>query len=393
MFFALGGLKKEEPEPEKPVENNTPVEPEVDHGYKLFTASEGGKDYELALYDDKTYLLYDSTNSTQVTAGTYVESEKSFDLTSLKTLTSNTCVTFREPKSIKAEISEDTVTINGIKYTSKDVKERKEVKSYEDNDATCTVEPEPEKPPVAVTKVTVDPTKKTIDLGKTVTIKAKIKPDDADDKTVTWTSSDNTIATVDENGTVTANDTKAGKATITAKASNGKSAKCTITVNDPNAKKEENKTTSDNKTADGTCKMYLYDNSLTKKDFEINGVSEVKLTAVRDKEGNSKEYARFKKNVVTETGTNAGQNAAASCKSLKEIIEQVKKYVKEVASNCWDTKYVNDAVDGAACLLTPGCSKPSYMTDDEFNPEEKKKLIISQWETHNCSLGEADYHL
>ena len=77
-----------------------------------------------------------------------------------------------------------------------------------------------------VTSVTLNQTSASLKAGETVTLTATVNPDDATDKTVTWTTSDATIATVD-NGVVTAK--KVGTATITAKAGD-KTAICTITV-------------------------------------------------------------------------------------------------------------------------------------------------------------------
>ena len=65
-----------------------------------------------------------------------------------------------------------------------------------------------------VTGVSVAPAQATIRVGNTTTIKAIITPDDATEKAVTWTSSDDTVATVDSNGVVTG--VKVGTATITA---------------------------------------------------------------------------------------------------------------------------------------------------------------------------------
>lgn len=77
-----------------------------------------------------------------------------------------------------------------------------------------------------VTSVTLDKTSATLKAGETVTLTATVKPDDATDKTVTWTTSDESVATV-TNGVVVA--VKVGSATITARAGD-KTATCAVTV-------------------------------------------------------------------------------------------------------------------------------------------------------------------
>ena len=82
---------------------------------------------------------------------------------------------------------------------------------------------------VAVESVTLNKTQLTLDVGGEETLTATVAPDNATDKTVTWSSDNAAVATV-ENGKVTA--VSAGSATITATAGD-KSATCTVTVNAP----------------------------------------------------------------------------------------------------------------------------------------------------------------
>ena len=80
--------------------------------------------------------------------------------------------------------------------------------------------------PIAVEGITLDKTTATVEEGATVTLTATVTPDNATDKTVTWSTSNEAIATV-SGGVVTG--VKAGEVTITAKAGD-KSATCTVTV-------------------------------------------------------------------------------------------------------------------------------------------------------------------
>ena len=84
---------------------------------------------------------------------------------------------------------------------------------------------------VAVTSVTLDIKSKTLLVNGTVTLEATVNPDNASYKTVTWESSDDDVATVDD-GEVTA--IAAGTAIITVKSTDDptKKATCTITVTD-----------------------------------------------------------------------------------------------------------------------------------------------------------------
>ena len=88
--------------------------------------------------------------------------------------------------------------------------------------------------PVLATKITVTPASATLcGANRTLELTASVLPSAADD-TVTWSSSNEKIATVDENGVVTTHGVY-GTVTITAAAADGsrKTGKCTLTVRSP----------------------------------------------------------------------------------------------------------------------------------------------------------------
>ena len=81
-----------------------------------------------------------------------------------------------------------------------------------------------------VTDISVTPQAKMMYVGSTQTMTAAITPDDADDKKITWSSSDLTKATISDKGVVTA--LASGNVTITATAASGVSDYYTLQILD-----------------------------------------------------------------------------------------------------------------------------------------------------------------
>ncbi|MBR5559268.1 MAG: Ig-like domain-containing protein [Oscillospiraceae bacterium] len=150
-------------------------------------------------------------------------------------------------ETLTAAVTPDNATDKTVKWTSSNtsiatvdssgkvtaVKEGQATITATANDgsgikATCGVTVAAAK--VAVESVALSDSALELKAGETKTLTATVKPDNAADKTVTWSSSDKSVATVDNNGKVTA--VKEGQATITATANDGsgKSASCTVTV-------------------------------------------------------------------------------------------------------------------------------------------------------------------
>lgn len=103
---------------------------------------------------------------------------------------------------------------------------------------------QPDDPPtpstVSVTGISVSPTTKELTVGDTFSIQATITPANATNKSVTWASSNPSVASVSSSGVVTAK--AEGATTITAKSNDGNyTATCVVTVK----KAEEEPTESD----------------------------------------------------------------------------------------------------------------------------------------------------
>ena len=117
---------------------------------------------------------------------------------------------------------------------SESIKDKEAHVYTDDADTTCnicgyvrTVTP-PEIIPVS--QITLNKAETSISVGNSETLTATVAPENAANKALTWASSDEDVATVAPDGTVTA--VKVGTATITATAADGsgKSAVCKVTV-------------------------------------------------------------------------------------------------------------------------------------------------------------------
>lgn len=100
------------------------------------------------------------------------------------------------------------------------------------NSASYTLRLINETDPVPVTGVSLNKTSMELEAGESEQLTATVAPADATNKSVTWTSNNDSVATVDANGNVNA--VSAGAATITVTtADGGKTATCTVTVTKP----------------------------------------------------------------------------------------------------------------------------------------------------------------
>ena len=81
-----------------------------------------------------------------------------------------------------------------------------------------------------VTSITLSQSSAILSEGQTMTLSATVEPSSATDKTITWSSSDSNVATVDDEGKVTAITPGTTTITATANGGSGVSASCVVTV-------------------------------------------------------------------------------------------------------------------------------------------------------------------
>ena len=161
------------------------------------------------------------------------------DIESLSLDKTNLSLSIGETAQLTATVKPDNATDKNVSWTSSDETVAKvddgKVTAVKSGKATITAKCGGKIAECAVTvtvstgSVTLDKTSLSLTVGETVQLTATVKPDDATDKNVTWTSSDESVAKV-VNGKVTA--VKSGKATITAKCG-GKTAECAVIVTVP----------------------------------------------------------------------------------------------------------------------------------------------------------------
>ena len=115
---------------------------------------------------------------------------------------------------------EQTTTTNKNDKTS-------QTPSQENQNEQPTPTPTPENQNVEVTDISLNKNSLGLIIGNSDTLTANITPSNATNKSVTWSSSNSSIISVDNSGKVTAK--AIGSATITAKTANGKEASATVT--------------------------------------------------------------------------------------------------------------------------------------------------------------------
>ena len=204
-----------------------------------------------------------------------------------------------EQKTVFGSSDENVVTVdpNG-KITAIGAGTATVTASTEDGAFTAACQVTVEAKPV-VTSVSLNVTTLELVVGRTAVLEPGFVPEDAQNKDVTWSSSNEAAATVDENGKVTA--VAAGTAVITVTtAEGGLTAECTVTVTEKT--EISNNTFSVDQAAEGVPVINNSDYTL-KLDMDAEKGT-IRSAAIYDTEGNvAEEIDSYMVNIVTDYDT------------------------------------------------------------------------------------------
>lgn len=170
--------------------------------------------------------------------------------------------------------------------------------------------------------ITLDQTQATLEEGENLLLTATISPENATDKTLNWTSSNSSVASV-ENGLVTA--IGKGTAIITAESQDGSeiSAQCTITVPEKETEIEETRDNSvhncskdtgdDSGDTDTTDWSYVYFGSYPQTEVTGDDLTEAIIEAPYDSNGDAwvdgTKYRRISEDDTNYIGCDFGDSA------------------------------------------------------------------------------------
>ena len=180
--------------------------------------------YTLNVISPATYMYFEEPNITLVKG-----QSKKLNLI----VKPDDCTDTVTYKSSDSDLSVDS---NGVITASEYYTGTYTITAESSSGATATCQVKVINPPVIATGLELNYTEKTMLVGEVLILKGTFTPADATDKTLTWKSSNENVATVSQNGSVTAK--SGGKVTITATSSNGIVAGCVISIIDPASDKQ-----------------------------------------------------------------------------------------------------------------------------------------------------------
>ena len=258
---------------------------------------------------------------------------------------------------------------------------------------------------VAVTGVTLSPGTLTLKMGgtETGTLTAAVEPADATDQSVTWSSSNSTVAEVDNGGKVTAK--SAGTVTITVKTTDGSfTDTCTVTVapkDPPSVTPEELRlelTATPQEVEAGekaTLSLKLISNTgvrITKVEWSPPSVIQSeKFTGetataafLKDSEGNQEVKVRVTTDKITDDGFAVLEDSIIIRVTPKEEKPPLETPALGIAMNQRSPVYINRSTGTTLTALTTPSNATDPVTWEIVTGENVVKLVPDEDNDRRC---------
>ena len=187
---------------------------------------------------------------------------------------------------------------------------------------------------IAVTGITLSESFFILNEGENKTVVATIMPSNATNKALTWTSSDSSVASVDQNGKVTA--LRVGKATITATAVNGQKKACVVEVKAPLKSISLSQTSITLKKGEKANLSVIYNPSYTTDDKKVTWTSDERYIADVSSTGEVETYFVGETKIHAKVG-----NFEAIC-TVKVVDEDGLSFI-DVTKDAWYYDSVKEA--------------------------------------------------
>ncbi len=212
--------------------------------------------------------------------------------------------------------------------------------------------------PVLATSISLNKTSAELNTGETMQLTATVLPSNATNKTVTWSTSNSSVATVNGDGSVTAK--AAGSATITVRTTDGTnlSASCQVTIKEKTVLATSislNKTSAEINTGE-TLQLTatVLPSNATNKTVAWSSSNSSVATVYSDGSVKAKAAGSATITVRTTDGTNLSAYCSVTVKqnTQSNIISFVDANVKTICVQNWDTNGDGELSIGEAAEVT-----------------------------------------
>ena len=234
---------------------------------------------------------------------------------------------------------------------------------------------------VPVSQITLNKTSTSISVGNSEKLTAKVTPENAANKRVTWTSSNENVATVDANGTVKALAVGTTTITATAEGDPSKSATCTVTVTGGTTPSQPGGSTGGTTGGSSSSGSGSYDsNPIIKTETKNNTDGSTTKTETR-KDGSVTQTTTGKDGSVSKTETKKDGSSVTENKAADGSTGTVKtnKNGQTEANAKVSAKAVEDAKKNGEAVKAPVEVKASH--DSSTAPTVKVELPKGAGET------------